>query len=577
MSHLPQQRWLFYPDNAQILQEVVTETGLSPLIAQILINRGNITPSAAEIFVNPDLEELPLPIDVFTDLNASVEILIEAIAKKSKIAICGDYDADGMTSTALLLRAFRHLGADIDYAIPSRLKEGYGLNIRIIEEFAAEGVELIITVDNGIAAHEAVARAKELGLQIIITDHHDLPATLPVADAILNPKMLPTSCPFWGLAGVGMAYVLAVTTAQRLNKLTGLTSSLLELFTLGTIADMAPLVGINRRLLKKGLRRLPKSEILGIQALMQVSGISEKQAQLDPEDIGFTLGPRINAVGRIGDPQVVIELLTTEDQGIALERARQCEQLNCQRQDLCKEIEEEAIKLVETTVNSWQNNRVLVLTSTKWHHGVIGLVASHLAERYGVPTFIATLDKEGTKLKGSARTIEEFDIFAALSFCDEQLESYGGHRAAGGFSLPTENLAAFQARLREFAHQCLKPEDLQPLIKIDAQVDFPEITLELYQELNSLNPWGTENEFPIFWTPRVRILEQSIIGKTREHLSLKLTQGNTGITHKAIAWRWACFCPLPSPLDIAYKLQENTWQGNTELQLQIVGVRMGSI
>jgi len=574
MSYLPEKRWSFYPTiEEELLQAIVEATGLPPLIAQIIINRKNNTVAEVEIFVEPNKQTLPDPLDVFQDLPKSIEILIQVIKEGGKILICGDYDADGMTSTAVLLRAFRHLGSKIEYAIPSRHKEGYGLNNRIIEEFTAEGGELIITVDNGIAAHQAVARAKELGLKIIITDHHDLPATLPVADAILNPKMLSETCPFRGLAGVGVAYVLAITTAQRLGKLTpSLTNSLLELLTLGTIADMAPLVGINRRLLKRGLRLLPKSKILGVQSLLQVSGLSEKLDQLAPEDIGFKLGPRINAVGRIGDPQVVIELLTTEDPGIALERAMQCEQLNHQRQDLCKEIEAEAIKLLETI--PWQEDRVIILVSPHWHHGVIGLVASRLVERYGAPTFIATLDKEGTRLRGSARGIPEFNIFDALNFCAKELEKYGGHFAAGGFSLVTEKLPAFQAKLREFAHQCVQLEHLKPLVKIDAQVNFRDIVPEFYQQLNSLNPWGIENDLPIFWTPRVRILEQESIGKKKETLRLKLTQGNTGDILKGIAWGWGSYCPLPFLLDIAYTLGENTWQGKTELQLTIVAAKI---
>ena len=571
MPHPPEQRWSFYPHQQDILARVVQQTGLSVLIAQILINRGNITPETVEIFIEPNKEILPNPLDVFPDLPKSIEILVEVINKGGKIAICGDYDADGMTSTALLLRAFRHLGANIDYAIPSRLKEGYGLNVRIIEEFAAEGVELILTVDNGIAAHKAVARAKELGLKIIITDHHDLPDNLPIADAILNPKMLSQSCSFWGIAGVGMAYVLAVTTAQHLGKIKGLTHSLLELFTLGTIADMAPLTGINRRLLKKGLRLLTESQILGIRTLIQVSGICQQQKQLLPEDIGFKLGPRINAVGRIGDPEVVIELLTTEDEGVALERAMQCEQLNRQRQDLTKEIEAEAIKLVECS--PWLQDRVIVLIGENWHHGVIGLVASHLVERYGVPAFIAAPNEEGTSLRGSARGIEEFNVFEALKFCDLELKNYGGHKAAGGFSLNIENLPAFKAKLRQFAHQCLQPEHLKPLIKIDALVNFSELVPALYEELNSLNPWGLENQFPIFWTPSVRILEQTLKGKNNEHIHLKLTQGNTGIFFKGVAWGWGRYCPLPSIIDIAYKFQENTWQGVTILQLQLIAAR----
>ncbi|MEB3249355.1 MAG: DHH family phosphoesterase, partial [Merismopediaceae bacterium] len=353
--NLPRQRWKIAPlssDQVALAQAV----SLSPLLIQVLINRGITTPELAQIYCQPESQVLPDPLTEFPDLAKSVELLTQAIQRGEKIAICGDYDADGMTSTALLLRALKHLGADVHYAIPSRMKDGYGINERIVTEFAETGVGLILTVDNGISAHAAIALAIELGLEVIITDHHDLPETLPPADAILNPKLLAENSPYSGLAGVGVAYILAITTAQKMGKLPGLTEILLELYTLGTIADLAPLVGVNRRWLKRGLKRLPNSKLLGVQALIQLSGINDEQKALKPDDIGFRLGPRINAIGRIGDPQIVIELLTTEDSGIALERAMQCEQVNQRRQELCEQIEQEAIAYIEGEKISWESD-----------------------------------------------------------------------------------------------------------------------------------------------------------------------------------------------------------------------------
>lgn len=364
----------------------------------------------AEAFLTPESQILPSPLEEFKDLEKSVELLENAINQGDKIAICGDYDADGMTSTALLMRSLSALGANVNYAIPSRMKEGYGINTRIVEEFHQEDVKIILTVDNGISAYQPIARAKELGLIVIITDHHDLPEQLPPADAILNPKLLPLLSPYRGLAGVGVAYVLAICLAQKLGKMQGLVNPLLELFTLGTIADLAPLVGVNRRWLKRGLKLIPYSQITGIQALIQVAGVStgyqaksEEQPEnslpstntktLKPDDIGFRLGPRINAIGRLADPQIVIELLTTENMGIALERAMQCEQINQQRQLLCEEIQQEAIAWVEEQQIDFKQERVLVVVQPEWHHGVIGIVASRLVERYGVPVFIGTYEQ----------------------------------------------------------------------------------------------------------------------------------------------------------------------------------------
>ena len=569
---LPNQRWQIAQPQPEKVSELTVSTGFDRLVAQVILNRGIDTTDLAQVYIEPEAQTLPSPIEEFPDLAISVELLVEAIASEEKIAICGDYDADGMTSTSLLLRALKHLGADVDYAIPSRMKDGYGINNRIVEEFADTGVGLILTVDNGISAYEPILLAVELGLSVIITDHHDLPPQLPPADAILNPKLLPVTSPYRGLAGVGVAYILAIATAQSLGKLKGLTTQLLELFTLGTIADLAPLVGVNRRWLKRGLRQLPNSQLEGIQALMQVAGVREEQKQLQPDDIGFKLGPRINAIGRIGDPQTVIELLTTDEPGLALERAMQCEEINRRRQQLCQEIEQESIALVKNTPIPWRQARVLVVVKSGWHHGVIGIVASRLVERYGVPVFIGTYEEDRSKIRGSARGIEEFNIFDALEFCRDLLGKFGGHKAAGGFSLPAQNLVAFQQRLSEFAHKCLETKHLKPLIKIDAQASLKQLSLDLYEQIDSLQPWGIGNNFPVFWTPNVRIKEQQVVGKA--HLKLTLAEDNSTTEIKAIAWRWQEYFPLPNRLDIAYKLRENYWQGTSNIELEIVGVRL---
>lgn len=579
-KHLPNQRWQIATPQPERVRELSLATGLQSLVAQVILNREILTAEEAHTYIEPESQQLPCPLTEFKDLAASVELIEEAIAEAEQIAICGDYDADGMTSTALLLRALKHLGAKVDYAIPSRMKDGYGINNRIVEEFAENGVGLILTVDNGISAYEPIARAIELGLSVIITDHHDLPEKLPPADAILNPKLLSDTSPYKGLAGVGVAYILAIATAQSLGKLKGLTNPIMELFTLGTIADLAPLTGVNRRWLKRGLRALPNSQLEGIQALMQVAGIDETQKQLKPDDIGFRLGPRINAVGRIGDPQLVIELLTTDDPGIALERAMQCEQINQHRRQLCEQIEKEAISLVENTPIPWKRDRVLVVVAAGWHHGVIGIVASRLVERYGVPVFIGTYENHEESettaprmIRGSARSIDEFNVFDALNYCSDLLGKFGGHRAAGGFSFPADNLERVKQRLSEFAYQCLEVEHLKPLVKIDALANLGQIDYELYQQIESLQPWGIGNTTPVFWTPNVRVVEQRAIGKSQSHLKLTLQEVDSTTQIKALAWRWGEYCPLPEYLDIAYKLKENHWQGNTSIELELVGVR----
>jgi single-stranded-DNA-specific exonuclease len=572
---IPQQRWSIASESPEQITELVRVTGLSPLLAQVLIQREIKTPEQAQFYINPESEQLPPPLQEFADLEKSIDLLEEAISEGEKIAICGDYDADGMTSTALLLRALKSFGANVDYAIPSRMKDGYGINERIVTEFAEEGVGLILTVDNGISAYNPIALAVDLGISVIITDHHELPEKIPPADAILNPKLIPENSPYRGLAGVGVAYILAVTTGQRLDALRGLTNTLLELFTLGTIADLAPLTGVNRRWLKRGLRKLAKSELAGVQALMELAGVKDEKKPVKPDAIGFRLGPRINAVGRINDPEIVIELLTTNDKEIALEKAMQCEATNRKRQNLCEQIEIEAVQQIEAGKIDYKKDRVLVILGETWHHGVIGIVASRLVERYGVPVFICTREEHDEEMiRGSARGIPEFHIFAALEYCHDLLTKFGGHKAAGGFSLAEKNLVEFQKKLSEFACNCLRPEHLKPLVNVDTLANFDRLTTYFYEQIESLQPWGIGNATPVFWTPHVHLLDQKTV--RGNHLKLALGQNIEGKMWqmKGMAWRWGEYFPLPKLLDIAYKLKENTYNGATNIELEIVGIRL---
>ena len=575
---LPRQRWQVATANATLATSLAQVTGLSPLLTQVLINRGITTPAQATDFLDPERQQLPSPLAEFPDLTVSLELLVEAINTQQAIAICGDYDADGMTSTALLLRALRALGGQVTYTIPSRIAEGYGINTRIVEDSYADGVSLILTVDNGIAAVAPIQRARELGLAVIITDHHDIPPELPPANAILNPKLLPETSPYRGVAGVGVAYILAVCLAQALGRTQDLTGPLLELFTLGTIADLAPLTGVNRRWVRRGLGLLPRSRLFGIQALIQVAGLADQSKPLKPEHIGFRLGPRINAVGRISEPQIVIDLLTTDDVGVALERAMQCEQINATRQDLCQTIEQAAVAWCEQQRQvgaiDIEQDRVLVVVQPGWHHGVIGIVASRLVERYGVPVFIGTYEDDDQKvIRGSARGIPEFDVFAALQTCHDLMEKFGGHRAAGGFSFLAKHLRQIKSRLSHYACQTLTVDLLKPLVNIDGQAQLADIDQALFDQIDHLHPCGIENPDPVFWTPQVRVLEQQTVGRNRDHLKLVLAEAGSDKTIKAIAWRWGEYYPLPNHLDVAYKLKQNEWQGTTSIELELVGVR----
>ncbi|XWK89499.1 MAG: single-stranded-DNA-specific exonuclease RecJ [Phormidium sp.] len=571
---LPNQRWEIYPEFPAKAQELAIKNNLSPLLTQVILNRGIETEKQVKEFLDPESMDLPDPLEEFSQLGICLELLENAIAAREKIAICGDYDADGMTSTALLLRALKWLGAQVDCDIPDRQKDGYGINQRLVEKFHREGVRLILTVDNGIAAYDPIKKAQELGLKVIVTDHHEIPENLPPANAILNPKQLPESSPYSSVAGVGVAYILAVSLAKKLGKSQGLVKQLLELCTLGTIADMVPLKGVNRRWVKRGLQFLPNSDLEGVKALIEVTGINQGKATLKPDDIGFKLGPRINALGRIDEPQIVIDLLTTDDIEVGKIQGKRCDEINKRRQQLCEEIQQEAIDWCEKNQIDLQQERVLVIVQPNWHHGVIGIVASRLVERYGVPVFIGTYEEDGENIRGSARGIPEFHVFQALEFCKDLLGKFGGHKAAGGFSLPAKNLPELRSRLREFAHKCLQPEHLKPLLKIDAQADFHQINLDLYRQIDVFHPCDKiENPLPVFWTPNVQVIDQRIV--KNEHLKLTLAQniGSQRTTIKAIAWRWSQYYPLPGKIDIAYRLQENIWNGNTTIEIELLGVR----
>jgi single-stranded-DNA-specific exonuclease len=573
---LPLQRWQIAAPQPELADRISATTGLSPLLAQVLINRGMDTKERSQVFLDPEQEELIDPKLEFPDLVISLDILERAVKNQQKVAICGDYDADGMTSTALLLRTLRLLGVEVSYEIPSRMHEGYGINVRMVEELHGRGVSLIITVDNGISAYQAIARARELNLDVIITDHHDLPEKLPPANGILNPKLINPNSPYYAIAGVGVAYILALELADRFGQRSNLESLLLELFTLGTIADLAHLTGINRRLVKRGLRLLGRSQLAGVTALIQASGIQDDQKiGLKPEAIGFSLGPRINAVGRIGDPVTVIELLTADDMGTAITIAYKCEETNRTRQELCSQIEKEANAYINALNLNLINERVLVVIQPNWHHGVIGIVASRLVERYGVPVFIGTYEAEDnglSSIRGSVRSIPEFNVFAALEFCKEYLNKYGGHPAAGGFSMHSENLQGFSDRLREFAHQHLEPHHLKPLISVDVKADLQDISLTLLDQIDLLHPCGMGNSDPVFYTTNVRVISQQIRGKTKACLALELDRGN-GSKIKAIAWRWGEYCPIPDRVDLAYKLRANKWQDKTSVELELLGIR----
>ncbi len=541
--------------------EALAALALPEPLVTLLRRRGFEDAAAMSALLDPP--QAPDPRRHFPDLGKAVERLKLACRQAEPVAICGDYDADGMTSTALLVGVLQRLGAVPQAAIPSRQDDGYGLNAAMVERLAAAGVRLLITVDNGVSATEALDRAVALGVEVILTDHHTLPKDPPPCLALLHPACTPPRSPYRGLAGVGLAHVLATALCRQLRRADGLAIAL-NLFCIGTIADMAPLQGVNRRWLLEGLPQLASTSLPGLQALQQLAGLQDQP--IDAQTVGFQIAPRINAVGRLGDPLLVVSLLTTEAMDEALELARACETLNRQRRDLCSAIEAEALALLEA--DGPHTPAFVLLAQTHWHHGVIGIVASRLVERCGRPVALLASEGDG-RLRASVRAPRGFAVDQALTACGDLLERFGGHPAAGGFTVRAERVAALQERLESLAcawlerHGAGQPVEPEVLLRLD------QIDRRFYSQLQRLEPFGIGHPAPLFWSAGCQVASQRLL--RGGHLQLELEQN--GVRHRAIAWRWQGEDTVPDNLDVAYRLGQNRWQGEERLQLELLALR----
>ncbi len=535
--------------------------GLPGELVALLRRRGYRDGPAIQALLDPPAA--PDPHLHFADLERAVNRLVEACGSGEAVAICGDYDADGMTSTALLTGVLQRLGARPRPAIPSRQDDGYGLNRGMVEALAEEGIRLLITVDNGVAAREALERAEALGLAVILTDHHTLPETLPPHLALLHPARTPEHSPFRGLAGVGLAYVLARGLCLRLRRRDGLAIAL-DLFCIGTIADMAPLQGVNRRWLMDGLPRLGGSQLEGLKALQRLAGLEERP--LDAECVGFRLAPRINAVGRLGDPLTVVELLTSEDPERTVELARECETLNRQRRELCDAIEAEALALLEA--DGPQRPAFLLLAQGHWHHGVIGIVAARLVDRFSLPAALLAGEGNG-RLRASVRAPRGFAVDQALQACADLLERHGGHPAAGGFTVRAENVGRLQERLEALARTWLGERGAGAVVEPEVLVPLSRVDRDFWQQLQRLEPFGVGHPAPVFWSSGCRLL--SCRRLRGDHLQIDLEQ--EGAQRRAMAWRWQGPDPRAGLVDVAWRLKLDHWQGEERLQLEVVALR----
>lgn len=538
--------------------------GVSPLLAQLLINRGIYSVDAARDFLAASLDGLYRPW-LMTDMDAGVRAVSGALDRQAKILVYGDYDVDGVTGTALLVEVLQRLGGHVEYYIPQRLDLGYSLHTPVLRRFREKGVEMVITVDCGISnAAEVRAAQVEGGPEIVITDHHEPPSELPPATAVINPKRRDCGYPFRELAGVGVAYKFARALLEY-RSVTVDPEEYLDLVCLGTIADIVPLQGENRILVKHGLAKMARLERPGLQALCRAAGV--KQDSLGTREVGYILAPRLNAAGRLGDAGTAVELLLSKDIEQAQELASLLVRDNQARQELETVALGEALGMLDADP-ALATGGVIVLDSPRWHPGVIGIVASRLVNRYNKPVFLVA--GEGDRGKGSARGVRGFDLVAALEHCSRYLLEFGGHAMAAGFSIPMQNITQFREALNRYAEEKAGAGDQRDTLELDALVSMPEITPQLVGELAQLEPHGHGNTRPLLGLTGARLLHCRGVGKNEAHLKLLLGEKSSSID--GIGFNlggYASELAAGTELDVAFTPTINHWQGRQYLQIRV--------
>jgi len=546
--------------------------GVAPVVARLLCQRGFSDPEQASRFLNPSLDHLHDPM-ALADMSLAVDRVLGAIARKERIAIHGDYDVDGITSTVILRRALELLGADVVHFIPERLKDGYGLQATAVERLQAAGVALIISVDCGIRGAEAARRARELGVDLIVTDHHEPDVELPPALAVINPKRRDCSYPDKYLAGVGVALKLVQAlcrSTQRESWLPGF----IKVAAIGTLADVVPLVGENRVIAKLGLDLLTRGpHKVGLRALLDVSGLTGKT--IDSYHIGFMLAPRVNAAGRMSTPDIAARLLLAADETMAEEVRQLAQQLdgeNIRRQEEEAEILAVARKVVQSDPDVGARS-VLVVAGDGWHRGVIGIVASKLVDAFHRPAIVLSI--EDGIAHGSCRSIPHFDMLDALERCAHLFIRFGGHKQAAGLTMEAARVRELRAAVNDVADETLGPEDLMPRLRIDGDLTFRGITGSVAAGVSSLAPFGAGNPRPVFAARGVEIIDGPRKLKDR-HLKMALRQD--GRVFRAIAWRAAerheSLSEYKGRLDVAFSLEQNQYNGETFVELTLADLRL---
>lgn len=554
-----------YREDYSEVDTLCKELNISPLMAKVLINRGFCEVQEARSFLNTDLNSLIDPF-LLKDMEQAVARIIKAIESNEKVCIYGDYDADGVTSTSVLLLFLEKTSANCIYYLPNRLEEGYGLNKDAVDKISDLGVSLVITVDCGITNIEEVDYLNKKGIDVVVTDHHQCGELLPNCIAVINPNREDCSYPFKKLAGVGVAFKLV----QGLSKKLGISidyEQILPIVAVGTVADVMPLVGENRVIVKNGLKIVNNRQRLniGLEALLEVSGLKNKE--ISSYHIGFVLGPRLNAAGRLGVASTGVEMFVSKDYEKAFTLAKELDEENKKRQEIEDEILKEAEELIKQQIDL-EKDKVIVLASDKWHSGIIGICASKLTDKYFKPTILFAI--EGDFARGSARSIPTLDIYDSLTKCGELFEKFGGHKQAAGISIKTKNIEAFRKKINDIVIDSLDEEDFIPKISIDCEIGSEDINLETIMELKKLEPFGIENPSPQFIYKDALIGSIRSVGKDNKHLKLVLEKDNNKVD--AIAFNFGKYeniLEVGDSINVVTTLEINEYMGMVNPQFKI--------
>ncbi|MBT3200097.1 MAG: single-stranded-DNA-specific exonuclease RecJ [Phycisphaerales bacterium] len=569
-------RWEFAEpfDGAETL---MSSLRLGPMIAQVLHNRGLDDPLTAGKFLDPKLNDLHDP-ELLSGAVEAAELIAKAVADKRKIVIYGDYDVDGITATAILHAVLRLVDANVDYYVPHRMEEGYGLNVEAIDKLVADGAEMLITVDCGVSAVEAVAHATAAGLEVIVTDHHTLGDELPPASAIVHPSLPDSKYPNVNLAGAGVAFKLAWQVARAICGSNRVDAKMRQFLldatcfaALGTIADVVPLLGENRLLAKFGLDGLKGTEHTGLRALLESAGLTGEK--LDSYHVGFVLGPRLNAAGRMGHARLAVEMLTGASRQRSCEIAEYLDTQNTERRKVQDDITAQAVEMVQAQGFDSPDRRAIVVGGDNWHGGVIGIVAARLVSRFGRPAIVISLGDEVSR--GSGRSIDGFNMHTALTACSEHLEGFGGHAMAAGVTLDRNNLEAFSEAFVAYASAHITDQQLVPVLKIDATATLADINYDTVRSLTKMAPFGQGNPAPVVVVKGCRVLvAPKRIGASGTTVSMTL--GQDGVNLRAIGFGMGDLTEAlvgVNTVDVAFEPQLNTFRGNTTVQAMLRDVR----